>query len=202
VGAKRGRRSAVPGLGAGADSGASGLADTECEVAAGGRGGGGQGVLGRRRGGNGRPRPRHGHRHVARAVAQGTRQAGAALLDAGRGRVRVLAHPVPRRRLQPAAQSLQGVPPRRRRRLDRSTGPRPCRRPGGRPRLPLCDRPGTGQRRGPGRSRGDARGAGAAFPHPRRGTRTRPRHGGGHHQPRTGAGTHTRGPRRPCQRIG
>ena len=52
---------------------------------------------------------------------------------------------------------------------------------------------------GPGRPGGDARGAGAAFPHPRRRTRARPRHGGGHHQPRTGTGTHPRGPRRPCR---
>ena len=125
--------------------------------------------------------------------------AGAALVDAGRGRVRVLAHPLPRRRLQPAAPRVARRAPRRRRDLDRSTGPRPRRRPGGRPRLPLRDRPGTRPRAGPGRSGGHAGGAGAALPHARRRTRARPRHGRGHHQPRTGTRTHPRGPPRPCR---
>ena len=65
----------------------------------------GQGVLGRGRGGDGRAGRRRRDRRDARARPQGARPPGPPQLDGRRGRVRLLARPHPRRRLQPAARA-------------------------------------------------------------------------------------------------
>ena len=185
-----------------ADRRAPGHAHPRCEVAAGRRRGGRQGVLGRR-----------GRRRWATATPT-------TVIDTLRELSRKeLVRPARRSSMQGEAEyafwhiltrdvAYNQLP--RASRASRhvaaaawieSQGPRPRRRPGRRPRLPLRDRAGARPRRRTDRSGGDARGAGAAVPHPRRGTRARPRHRGGPHQSRTGARAHPRGPPRPAGRA-
>ena len=61
--------------------------------------------------GDGRARPGERRLHAARAVAQGARAPGTAVVDGRGGGVRLLARPRPRRRLQPAAPRLARRPP-------------------------------------------------------------------------------------------
>ena len=122
--------------------------------------------------------PRPGDDHAARAVAQGAGAPGEAVVDGGGGGVRLLAHPRPRRRLQPAPPGVSrppamSLPPD----WIESKAPAAGRRPRRRARLPLRDRPGTRPRCRTGRAGGRAGGTRAAVPRPRRGTRARPGHG-------------------------
>ena len=113
----------------------------------------GQGLLGRRARRHGRRRPRARGRDAARALAERARAPGAALVDRGRGRARLLARPDAGRRLRAAAQGLTRRPSRGRGGLDRVEGRRPCRRPRRRARLPLRHRARAHPRRRADRSR-------------------------------------------------
>ena len=90
-----------------------------------------------------------GERHLdpARALPQGARAPATAVVDGGGGRVRLLARPRPRRRLQPAPPGVPGQPACGSSQVDRVEGPRTSRRPGRRARLPLRDRPRARPRR-------------------------------------------------------
>ena len=93
-------------LGAGADRRPAGHAVAGAQEPAPGRRRGGQGVLGGGAGGDGRPRPARGRAGPARALPQGARAPRPHVVDGGRGRVRLLARPGPRR-------LLRADPPRR-----------------------------------------------------------------------------------------
>ncbi len=128
-----------------------------------------------------------GHRHPAGALAQGARASRPSLLDRGRGRVRVLAHPDPRRRLRPAPASLPGRPPRRRGRAGSSP-----RLPNGSRTSPTCSptttRPPWSSPGPPGRpSRPPSSRHRRLVPRPRRGARARPGHRRGAVEPGAGA---------------
>ena len=113
LGTARRRGSTVPPLGPSLDRRATGHALAGDEVDPVRRGGRREGLLGGRRRADGRPRRERRHRRAARAFPQGARPPGTPFVDRGGIRVRVLAHPRPRRRVRAAPPSVSSISPRR-----------------------------------------------------------------------------------------